>query len=456
MTEISYTNGASRSGTRSTRGASKQRRALINQEIDQLKLQLPISTITKQRLFQLQVMALACAYVRKYWFTNTVLPNVYSSCLETARVNKWPFYYAQHSDEENIFERALRNLIVLVNQYGKAIYLAGNVAEILGRNTEDIIAHADNVYDWIDSADHGCLQMALTCTRNSAVCAAELDQILVCRLQPLTSGKRSAQEQSLIVHCRHFHAERAISAEHELGEGQKRTQPVFALDCRVLLNVENIENTYFGTADIFHTLHEMNMQIITADNTTFKHIGIAADELSGISWFTLLHPQDVAEAAFKHRLLCDGSEPYCCCLLRFITGSGEHLWVHCILIVKQKQRQITCGCQVIDETEAAVLRSKDYLYRAQNFYLDSLVCYPSQTMIHQFNNPIFMDPELYTSEAYHSSHLGSSQLPHCIELDAKADRRHDEQELCHNMINCNHVKNDASLLLQSDAASYYY
>uniref|UniRef100_A0A5S6R2R9 BHLH domain-containing protein n=1 Tax=Trichuris muris TaxID=70415 RepID=A0A5S6R2R9_TRIMR len=461
MAEMAYENGVSRSGNRSTRGASKQRRALINQEIDQLKLQLPIPTVTKQRLFQLQIMALTCAHVRKYWFTNTVLPKAYSSCLDTVGVNKSPFCYAQKCDEENLFERALRNFIVLVNQYGKVIYLAGNVTETLGRNTVDIIAHADNVYDWIDGRDHGCMQMALTSTRNSNFGPTELGQVLVCRLQPLTSGKRSAQEQSLIVHCRQFHAECTIPTEPELSERQKRIQPVFALDCRVLLNAENIENTYFGSSDVFHSLHEMNMRIISADNGILNHMGVSAEELSGVSWFSLLHPLDVAEAAFKHRLLCDGSEQYCCCLLCFVTGTGGHLWAHCVLIVKQKQRtgdqrQITCGYQLVDETEAAILRSKDYLYSTHNIYLDGLVCYPAQSMMHQFNNSIFMDAELYTPETYQGNFMCSSQQAQCIEPIGKADERYNEHELCDSTTNCNTNDARTSLLLQSGAAYYYY
>lgn len=50
---------------RSTRGASKQRRDLINGEIERLKDLLPLSETIRQRLFQLQVMSLVCIYIRK-------------------------------------------------------------------------------------------------------------------------------------------------------------------------------------------------------------------------------------------------------------------------------------------------------------------------------------------------------------------------------------------------------
>ena len=51
--------------TKSTKGASKLRRDLINTEIANLRDLLPLPSSTRQRLSQLQLMALVCVYVRK-------------------------------------------------------------------------------------------------------------------------------------------------------------------------------------------------------------------------------------------------------------------------------------------------------------------------------------------------------------------------------------------------------
>lgn len=51
--------------TKSTKGASKMRRDLINIEIAQLRELLPLPASTRQRLSQLQLMALVLVYVRK-------------------------------------------------------------------------------------------------------------------------------------------------------------------------------------------------------------------------------------------------------------------------------------------------------------------------------------------------------------------------------------------------------
>ncbi|CAN8031661.1 unnamed protein product [Ixodes persulcatus] len=50
---------------KSTKGASKLRRDLINAEIANLRDLLPLPSSTRQRLSQLQLMALVCVYVRK-------------------------------------------------------------------------------------------------------------------------------------------------------------------------------------------------------------------------------------------------------------------------------------------------------------------------------------------------------------------------------------------------------
>lgn len=53
------------SSTKSTKGASKMRRDSINGEVCQLRDLLPLPSSTRQRLSQLQLMALICVYVRK-------------------------------------------------------------------------------------------------------------------------------------------------------------------------------------------------------------------------------------------------------------------------------------------------------------------------------------------------------------------------------------------------------
>lgn len=56
--------------SKSTKGASKARRDLINHEIAQLRELLPLPASTRQRLSQLQLMALVLVYERKSIYFN--------------------------------------------------------------------------------------------------------------------------------------------------------------------------------------------------------------------------------------------------------------------------------------------------------------------------------------------------------------------------------------------------
>lgn len=62
---VCYMRPFSFEATKSTKGASKARRDLINSEVANLRDLLPLPSSTRQRLSQLQLMALVCVFVRK-------------------------------------------------------------------------------------------------------------------------------------------------------------------------------------------------------------------------------------------------------------------------------------------------------------------------------------------------------------------------------------------------------
>lgn len=62
---IMFTCASRIDASKSTKGASKLRRDLINAEIANLRDLLPLPPSTRQRLSQLQLMALVCVFLRK-------------------------------------------------------------------------------------------------------------------------------------------------------------------------------------------------------------------------------------------------------------------------------------------------------------------------------------------------------------------------------------------------------
>uniref|UniRef100_A0A336MQP4 CSON005365 protein n=1 Tax=Culicoides sonorensis TaxID=179676 RepID=A0A336MQP4_CULSO len=69
---------------KSTKGASKLRRDLINSEIANLRDLLPLPQSTRQRLSQLQLMALICVYVRKANYFQQALKILRTSVITVA------------------------------------------------------------------------------------------------------------------------------------------------------------------------------------------------------------------------------------------------------------------------------------------------------------------------------------------------------------------------------------
>ncbi|CAN8009251.1 unnamed protein product [Ixodes pacificus] len=82
---------------KSTKGASKLRRDLINAEIANLRDLLPLPSSTRQRLSQLQLMALVCVYVRKAnYFQHGTYQTVFCEEAEGRRKPRNERAFGQH------------------------------------------------------------------------------------------------------------------------------------------------------------------------------------------------------------------------------------------------------------------------------------------------------------------------------------------------------------------------
>ncbi|KRY54640.1 Neuronal PAS domain-containing protein 4 [Trichinella britovi] len=364
----------SQSADTSTRGASKQRRALINYEIDQLKLYLPVCSTIRQRLFQLQVMSLACVFIRKYNYTSATFA---FSC-PVMQINS-------NSKEQRqryaLFDGLLPDLLMLLDHRGKVIYLAGSVQELTGKSCEELLGQGDSVYDLIDSRDHGTVQTILTST-----VAQEFhdERVVLCRINTSSSTKRFAQDQCILIRSRII-CQASCAAS---------TQPSFVVTCTPVVMPTNVDAlNVMGNPQIFHSIHEMDMRFISVDKIGCQLLGLQVDQMITLSWYSVLHPQDLLEAASKHKIICEGSQPSCACLVRLISVNRFHLWAHCVLILEEKlksqaptRRQILCIYQIVDEDQAVQLRANAcWLYS-----WPSVIDFPQQpqppTMMPTFNH----------------------------------------------------------------------
>ena len=83
------------------------------------------------------------------------------------------------------------------------------------------------------------------------------------------------------------------------------------------------------------------------------HLGYSRSDISGLSWYNLVHWENLREAQSKHRLITQSEqEKSCILLLRMETLDHRWIWVHVVLQVKDstdssQQSVIVCTNQVL-------------------------------------------------------------------------------------------------------------
>ncbi|XP_048517378.1 neuronal PAS domain-containing protein 4 [Dendroctonus ponderosae] len=341
---------------KSTKGASKLRRDLINAEIANLRELLPLPPSTRQRLSQLQLMALVCVYVRK--------ANYFQQAFKCHDVG------LHQTPTPNIgFSKALSGFLMMMTQNGKLLYISDNAAEYLGHSMvsvlkEDLLIHGDSVYDIIDKQDHQAIQCELgrpvvnTGTNNNA---QEENRLFLCRMNVSRNARRQMRfgdQKVVLVQGRYLSFLPLCS----------RNEPVFLATCTPVAMPETRECVVQGATNVFTSIHSMDMRFIHIDNNGEFYLGFPRTELQGVSWYRLLHWDSTREAQTKHRLITQSEQERSCILLAQIQRrSGDWLWMHCVLQVKEssennQQPVIVCTNQVLSEAEAAVMRTNGWLY----------------------------------------------------------------------------------------------
>ncbi|CAG4955255.1 unnamed protein product [Parnassius apollo] len=328
---------------KSTKGASKLRRDLINAEIANLRDLLPLPPSTRQRLSQLQLMALVCVYVRK--------SNYFQQVFKRFDIHQQP------STTSNFgFSKALNGFLMMMTQNGKLLYISDNAAEYLGHSMEDLLIHGDSVYDVIDKQDHQAVRSELSRAPTDGE-----DRVFLCRMNVARNARRQMRfgDQKVVLVRGHYVSYLPLCS---------RNEPVFLAVCTPLAMPETRECVVHGATNVFTTVHAMDMKILHIDINSEWHLGWDRSSLHGVSWYHLLHPDCCKEAQSKHRLITQSEqERSCIALLRLQRRCGQFLWVHTVLQLKDNlensQRPvIVCTNQVLSEQEAAVMKANPWLY----------------------------------------------------------------------------------------------
>ncbi|KAG7309143.1 hypothetical protein JYU34_005065 [Plutella xylostella] len=338
--------------TKSTKGASKMRRDLINAEISNLRDLLPLPPSTRQRLSQLQLMALVCVYVRKM--------NYFQQLFKSHDLTYQ--YQEQAPATPNIgFSKAMNGFMMMMTQNGKLLYISENAAEYLGHSMEDLLIHGDSVYDIIDRQDHQTVQQELNRGADGETENVPKTRHFFCRMNVSRNARRQMRfgDQKVVLVRGHFVSYLPLCS---------RNEPVFVCACCPLAMPETRECVVLGATNVFTTVHAMDMKILHVDTNGEWYLGWKRSELTDVSWYQLLHCDSLREAQAKHRLITQSEQDKCCILLaRLQRRGGGFLWAHIVLQVKEAtdtpRQLIVATNQVLSEEEATIMMSNSWLYQ---------------------------------------------------------------------------------------------
>merc|ERR1711936_741117 len=103
----------------------------------------------RQRLSQLQLMALILVYVRK--------TNYFEKLYKTLGFGPKELSREKNETTSFGFAKALDGFMLIITQTGRILYISENAAEYLGHSMEDLLIHGDSIYDIVDKLDHPTL-----------------------------------------------------------------------------------------------------------------------------------------------------------------------------------------------------------------------------------------------------------------------------------------------------------
>ncbi|XP_063048119.1 neuronal PAS domain-containing protein 4-like [Engraulis encrasicolus] len=310
---------------RSTKGASKARRDHINGEIRNMRSLLPIPAEEQERLSYLHSMALICTYIRK------------------SVLYRGERHEGRQSDPvlPCDFLPALPGFIVAMTGEGKLVYISENVSDYLGLSMVDIL-QGDTFYDMIDSS---CVDLVRENLEGDSNPLKEVS--FVCQMH--TSKAFRLQHGSLCT----------LLVRGRLQDAGPQGSLFVALCSPTANRLRPSDLPSYTTH--FRTIHRPDMSFLHAPYCVLFHLGHTSEELTGQSWYSLIHPEDLSIAACAHKSMIEMvDEPQVELVVRLQCKDLSWAWLYISAAKSPEKEEITCSNFIISETEAMFL--KQHLY----------------------------------------------------------------------------------------------
>ncbi|CAD5112885.1 unnamed protein product [Dimorphilus gyrociliatus] len=227
-----------------------------------------------------------------------------------------------------------------------------------------MMTQGDSIYDIIDKRDHSIVQSQLANAPFNPNPLTGMDERnFFCKMNvSRTLRRQTGFGDHKVMHIQgHF-----IQAPQQ---SDLARQPVFMAVCSPLITPDVKESLIQNNTMVFQTVHCLDMKYMEMAYNGEFHLGYTENEIQGLSWYKLIHPEDVQEAKEKHSQLIKSSHEMGCMLtLRMFAKDGTWIWVNLVMHIRQPtacnngEPAIVCINHVLREADAVHFKLQSQMY----------------------------------------------------------------------------------------------
>ncbi|KAM4607899.1 neuronal PAS domain-containing protein 4-like [Polymixia lowei] len=402
---------------RSTKGASKARRDHINSEIRNMRALLPVSQEDRERLSYLHSMAAICTYIRKSVLFRGFPAGQGSTC-------SLPY---------KAFLQALHGFILVTTTRGRLVYVSENVAEYLGHSMVDVL-QGDTLYDMVECPDIDTVKSNLETENNSTT-----ERSFVCCMN--TSKAFRLQHGnccSMLVRGSFQPLPQSPAASSAARPAEER---LFVALCTPTVNrLRSTDSAHLSQS--FSSVHRPDMTFTQLSDSVFYFLGYSLEEMSGRSWYSLLHPEDLLSCEAAHKNLMQANEGFQVeMMLRFQRKDLSWTWVYVQATKDSDCQGIRCTNYIVSETEAKFLLQR----------INSDAFRPS-TQSYSCHSEVLQMPQTLgcnLAKCFKRQRTSNSQS----EDPSAKRRRESERDIC--FVACASSRNDGSPVTTGDSLGLF-
>lgn len=227
-----------------------------------------------------------------------------------------------------------------------------------------MMTQGDSIYDIIDKRDHSIVQSQLANTPFNPNPLTGMDERnFFCKMNVSRTLRRQTG----------FGDHKVMHIQGHFIQGSQQSdltrQPVFMAVCSPLITPDVKESLIQNNTMVFQTVHCLDMKYMEMAYNGEFHLGYTESEIQGLSWYKLIHPEDVQEAKEKHSQLIKSSHEMGCMLtLRMFAKDGTWIWVNLVMHIRQPsacnngEPAIVCINHVLRESDAVHFKLQSQMY----------------------------------------------------------------------------------------------